>query len=66
VPPPPIILVFYPPLFLLGGGVGGGGGGGGHCFQIAENSTRKLKYSGRKKLFMARNWSGTLAEISEK
>jgi hypothetical protein len=37
-----------------------------HCCQIAENSAKKLKGSGRKKLFTARNWSGTLAEIAEK
>jgi hypothetical protein len=37
-----------------------------HGCQIAENSAKKLKYSDRKKLFMARNWSGTLAEIAEK
>jgi hypothetical protein len=37
-----------------------------HCCQIAENSAKKLKYSGRKKLFTVRNWSGTLAEMAEK
>ncbi len=37
-----------------------------HCCQIAENSAKKLKYSGRKKSFTARNSSGTLAEIAEK
>jgi hypothetical protein len=37
-----------------------------HCCQIAEISAKKLKYSGRKKIFTARNWSGTLAEIAEK
>jgi hypothetical protein len=31
-----------------------------------ENSAKKLKYSGRKKLFTARNWSGTSMEIAEK
>jgi hypothetical protein len=39
---------------------------GGHCCQMAENSAKKLKYSGRKKLFTERNWSGILAEIAEK
>jgi hypothetical protein len=39
---------------------------GYHCCQIAEKSAKKFKYSGRKKLFTARNWSGTLAEIVEK
>jgi hypothetical protein len=29
-----------------------------HCCQIAENSAKKLKSSGK-------NWSGTLAEIAE-
>jgi hypothetical protein len=37
----------------------------GHCCQIAENSEKKLKYSGRKKLFTERNWRRTLAEIAE-
>ncbi len=43
-------------------------GGGGqqpcwvHSCQITENSAKKLKYWGRKKLFTARNWSGTSAE----
>jgi hypothetical protein len=37
-----------------------------HCCQIAENSAKKLKYSGRKTNFTAKNWSGTLAEIAEK
>ncbi len=36
------------------------------CWPIAENSAKKLKYSGRKKLFAARNWSGILVEIAEK
>ncbi len=31
-----------------------------HWCQIAENSAKKLKYSGRKKLFTARNWSELL------
>ncbi len=37
-----------------------------HCCQIAEISAKKLKYSGRKKIFTARNWSGTLAEKAKK
>jgi hypothetical protein len=37
----------------------------GH-WQIAENSAKKLKYSGRKQLVTARNWSGILVEIAEK
>jgi hypothetical protein len=36
-----------------------------HRRQIPENSAKKLKYSGSKKLFTAENWSGTLAEITE-
>jgi hypothetical protein len=36
-----------------------------HCCQIAEYSAKKLKYSGRKKKFLARNWSGTLGEIAK-
>jgi hypothetical protein len=38
----------------------------GHCCQIAENSAKKLKYGGRKKLFTERNWNGILAEIADK
>jgi hypothetical protein len=38
----------------------------GHCYQIAENSAKKLKYSGRKNYLRQGIWSGTLAEIAEK
>jgi hypothetical protein len=45
---------------------GGGAAAIHHCCQIAENSAKKLKYSGKKQLFTARNWSGILATIVEK
>jgi hypothetical protein len=35
-----------------------------HCCPIAENSAKKLKYSGKKILSTARNWSETLAETA--
>jgi hypothetical protein len=35
-----------------------------HCCQIAEISAKRLKYSGRKQIFTARNWSGNSGKVA--